>query len=130
MPHMFDHMGIYVRSAAVSFPFYRACLAPLGIRMVQERFEGKANIFMRDGSRFFLFLGEGGSEPRNSTPGKSPVHFGFTAESTEQVDAFYAAAMAHGGTDNGPPGWRNPKLYQAFVYDPDGNNIEAILRVE
>jgi len=103
-----DHMGFYVRDADKSFAFYRACLAPLGIRMVQERFAGKANIFMRDGSRFFLFLGEGGSEPRNARPGVSPVHLGFAAEGTEQVDAFYAAAMAHGGTDNGPPGWRHP----------------------
>ncbi len=125
---MLDHMGIYVRDAKTSFAFYRACLAPLGIRMVQERFAGKANIFMRDGSSFFLFLGEGGSEPRNSKPGVSPVHFGFTAESAEQVDAFYKAALANGGADNGPPGWRNPKVYSAFVYDPDGNNIEANFR--
>ena len=122
---MLDHLGLYVRNAETSFAFYRACLAPLGIRMVQERFAGKANIFMRDGSRFFLFLGEGGSEPRNATPGKSPVHMGFAAASAAEVDAFYAAGLAHGGSDNGPPGWRNPQCYSAFVYDPDGNNIEA-----
>src|SRR5882672_8822685 len=125
---MLDHLGIYVRDAGTSFAFYRACLAPLGIRMVQQRFEGKAEIFMRDGSRFFLFLGEGGGEPRNSTPGKSPVHLGFTADSSASVDAFHAAALAHGGTDNGPPGFRNPKVYSAFAYDPDGNNVEAISR--
>src|SRR5256885_11405114 len=96
-------MGIYVRDAKTSFAFYRAVLAPLGIRMVQERFEGKANIFMRDGSRFFLFLGEGGSEPRNSTPGKSPVHFGFKAASREEVDAFYAAGLANGGEGKAAP---------------------------
>ena len=127
---MLDHLGIYVRSASISFAFYRTCLAPLGIRMVQERFAGKAEIFMRDGSRFFLFLGEGGSEPRNATPGKSPVHLAFTAASSAEVDAFYAAALAHGGTDNGPPGYRNPKTYSAFAYDPDGNNVEAIWRLE
>jgi len=127
---MLDHMGIYVKSAEKSFPFYRACLAPLGIRMVQERFEGKANIFVRDGSRFFLFLGEGGSEPRNSQPGISPVHFGFSAANAAEVDAFYAAALTHGGTDNGPPGYRSPKIYSAFVYDPDGNNVEAIWRLD
>jgi catechol 2,3-dioxygenase-like lactoylglutathione lyase family enzyme len=127
---MMDHLGIYVRDANVSLPFYRACLATLGIRMVQERFAGKANIFMRDGSKFFLFLGEGGSEPRNSTPGKSPVHFGFVAAGAAEVDAFYAAALAHGGTDNGPPGYRNAKTYSAFVYDPDGNNVEASWRLE
>jgi len=88
---MLDHQGIYVRDAKTSFRFYRACLAPLGIRMVQARFAGKAEIFMRDGSRFFLFLGEGGS-------------------------------------DNGPPGYRDAKTYSAFAYDPDGNNVEAVSR--
>jgi catechol 2,3-dioxygenase-like lactoylglutathione lyase family enzyme len=127
---MLDHMGIYVKSAAVSFPFYRAVLTTLGIQMVQERFEGKANIFMRVGERFFLFLGEGGSEPRNSQPGVSPVHFGFSANSKEEVDAFHAAGLAHGGKDNGPPGHRSPTIYSAFVYDPDGNNIEAIYRLD
>ncbi len=125
---MLDHMGIYVKSAEVSFPFYRAVLATLGVRMVQERFEGKANIFMHEGERFFLFLGEGGSEPRNSQPGVSPVHFGFRAKTREEVDAFHKTALAHGGKDNGPPGYRSPTIYSAFVYDPDGNNIEAISR--
>ncbi|HEY4942660.1 MAG TPA: VOC family protein [Rhizomicrobium sp.] len=125
---MLDHLGIYVRDAKTSFAFYRACLAPLGIRMVQERFAGKAQIFLRDGSKFFLFLGEGGSEPRNATPGKSPVHLGFVAQNSAAVDAFHAAALAHGGTDNGAPGYRNPKTYSAFAYDPDGNNVEAVWR--
>lgn len=127
---MLDHMGIYVRSAEASFPFYRAVLATLDIHMVQERFEGKANIFMRVGERFFLFLGEGGSEPRNSQPGVSPVHFGFTANNKKQVDDFHAVALKHGGKDNGSPGHRSPVIYSAFVYDPDGNNIEAIYRLD
>jgi catechol 2,3-dioxygenase-like lactoylglutathione lyase family enzyme len=42
------------------------------------------------------------------------------------VDEFYAAAMAAGGRDNGPPGYRSPTILSAFVFDPDGNNIEAI----
>ena len=127
---MLDHMGIYVTNAEAVFPFYRAVLATLDIHMVKERFEGKANIFMRVGERFFLFLGEGGSEPRNSQPGVSPVHFGFTANNKKQVDAFHATALKHGGKDNGPPGHRSPVIYSAFVYDPDGNNIEAIYRLD
>lgn len=127
---MLDHLGIYVRDAEASFAFYRACLAPLGIRMVQERFKGKANIFMRNGSRFFLFLGEGGSDARNATPGKSPVHMAFSAPGIDEVDAFHAAALAHGGADNGRPGYRSPDIYAAFVYDPDGNNIEATWRAD
>jgi hypothetical protein len=44
------------------------------------------------------------------------------------VDAFHAAALKEGGTDNGPPGLRRPGYYAAFVLDPDGNNIEAVFR--
>jgi catechol 2,3-dioxygenase-like lactoylglutathione lyase family enzyme len=127
---MLDHMGIYVKSASTAFPFYRAVLATLGIRMVEEGFGGKANIFMHEGERFFLFLGEGGSDERSSRPGVSPVHFGFRAKSKAEVDAFHATALAHGGKDNGPPGHRSPVIYSAFVYDPDGNNIEAIYRLD
>jgi len=57
------------------------------------------------------------------------VHMAFTANSRAEVDAFYAAAMAAGGTDNGSPGLRphyHANYYGAFVRDPDGNNIEAV----
>jgi catechol 2,3-dioxygenase-like lactoylglutathione lyase family enzyme len=61
-------------------------------------------------------------------------HTAFVASSTAQVDAFYRAALAAGGNDNGPPGVRDtatgypPGYYAAFVFDPDGNNIEAVFR--
>jgi len=126
---MMDHLGIYVRDAEASLGFYRAALAPLGIKVVEEQGGGKAAIFMRDGSPgFFLWLGEGGGDARSATPGKSPVHLGFVAANRQEVDAFHAAALGAGGTDNGRPGFRNPKVYQAFAYDPDGNNVEAIWR--
>ena len=56
------------------------------------------------------------------------THIAFTATGTEQVDAFYAAAIAAGGVDNGPPGERpyGGDYYAAFVLDPDGHNIEAV----
>lgn len=126
---MLDHLGFYVRDAKASLGFFRACLAPLGIEVVQEQRGGLAMIFMRAGEKMFLWLGEGEpGEARTATPGKSPVHLGFAARSTAEVDAFHAAALKAGGRDNGPPGWRNPKVYGAFVYDPDGNNIEADYR--
>lgn len=56
-------------------------------------------------------------------------HGAFAADTCKTVDAFYAAAMAAGGTDNGPPGLRpqyHPDYYGAFVRDPDGNNIAAV----
>jgi predicted lactoylglutathione lyase len=59
----------------------------------------------------------------------SGVHVAFTAENRETVDAFHAAALEAGGTDNGGPGVRelyHPDYYGAFVLDPDGNNVEAV----
>jgi predicted lactoylglutathione lyase len=58
----------------------------------------------------------------------SPVHIAFTANRAE-VDAFYDAAMQAGGRGNGPPGLRphyHPSYYAAFVFDPDGHNVEAV----
>jgi catechol 2,3-dioxygenase-like lactoylglutathione lyase family enzyme len=57
-------------------------------------------------------------------------HIAFQAHDRAMVDAFYEAALAHGGRDNGPPGERpyHPGYYAAYVLDPDGNNIEAVSR--
>ena len=58
-----------------------------------------------------------------------PIHVAFRAETRAQVDAFYKAAMAAGGRDNGAPGLRphyHANYYAAFVLDPDGHNIEAV----
>ena len=62
-------------------------------------------------------------------PNVPPIHVAFRAETRAQVDAFYKAAMAAGGTDNGAPGLRphyHANCYGAFVLDPDGHNIEAV----
>ncbi|HEY5107667.1 MAG TPA: VOC family protein [Caulobacteraceae bacterium] len=126
---MLDHFGLGCRDADVSLPFYRACLAPLGIVVVQEQPENRAAIFKRQGSPVFLWLGEGAGE-FHQRAGRSRMHLGFTAAEPAQVDAFHAAAMAAGGTDNGLPGYRRPTCYSAFVIDPDGNNVEAIWQTE
>jgi catechol 2,3-dioxygenase-like lactoylglutathione lyase family enzyme len=63
------------------------------------------------------------------TPNQPPVHIAFRADNRGQVDAFYQAAIAAGGKDNGPPGLRphyHQDYYGAFVLDPDGHNIEAV----
>ena len=60
---------------------------------------------------------------------KPPVHVAFRVDTRADVDTFYAAALAAGGTDNGAPGVRahyHPNYYGAFVRDPDGHNIEAV----
>ena len=62
-------------------------------------------------------------------PNDPPIHIAFRADSRAIVDAFYAAALAAGGRDNGPPGLRpryHENYYGAFVRDPDGHNIEAV----
>ena len=59
-------------------------------------------------------------------------HLAFQAGSPAMVEAFYRAALASGGTDNGAPGLRpyHPGYYAAFVLDPAGNNIEAVFHGE
>ena len=59
----------------------------------------------------------------------APIHLAFTADNRGQVDAFYEAALAAGGKDNGKPGLRpeyHPNYYGAFVIGPDGHNVEAV----
>jgi catechol 2,3-dioxygenase-like lactoylglutathione lyase family enzyme len=131
---MFDHVGFLVRDSGVSLPFFEACLAALGIERVQDLPQFDAAIFKVPNQRGFLFI-SGGKKGVPSywriehAAGGAPIHLAFAATSREAVDAFHAAALAHGGRDNGPPGFRDQGLrrnanYVAFVLDPD-NNIEA-----
>jgi catechol 2,3-dioxygenase-like lactoylglutathione lyase family enzyme len=124
---MIDHLGLYCRDSNKSLPFYRACLEPLGIGIDEEQPELRAAIFMRAGSSFFWWLGEGDEDTR-AQAGRSRIHLAFIAMEPGQVDQFYAAAIANGGVDNGPPAIRQSACYSAFVIDPDGNNVEAICR--
>jgi catechol 2,3-dioxygenase-like lactoylglutathione lyase family enzyme len=118
---MFDHVGFPVRDLAVSRTFYAAALAPLGIGVVVDQPEVVA--FGKAG-RAQLWLGRRGAAP-------SGVHLAFAASSRAEVQAFYDAAIAAGGKDNGAPGLRpqyQPNYYGAFVLDPDGHNVEAVCR--
>jgi catechol 2,3-dioxygenase-like lactoylglutathione lyase family enzyme len=116
---MLDHIGYNVADFAKSKDFYVAALAPLGFAIVGEG-EGWAMVG-RDGHPALWFGAFG--------PAASPIHLAFTARSRAEVDAFYAAAIKAGGRDNGKPGIRaqyHPNYYGAFVFDPDGHNIEAV----
>jgi catechol 2,3-dioxygenase-like lactoylglutathione lyase family enzyme len=115
---MLDHMNIGVRDLAASRAFYEAALAPLGFGFVMERDD---RVAFGPPARPVFFLVEG--EP---TAG---IHIAFQAADRQRVDAFHAAALAAGGTDNGGPGMRteyHAHYYGAFVLDPDGNNAEAV----
>jgi catechol 2,3-dioxygenase-like lactoylglutathione lyase family enzyme len=115
---MLDHVGLPVTDFARSKEFFTKALAPLGYQLVME-FDGAAG-FGKDGKPDF-WLGQGNVA--------SPAHIAFAATGRRIVDEFYKAAIAAGGRDNGGPGLRpnyHPHYYGAFVFDPDGNNIEAV----
>jgi catechol 2,3-dioxygenase-like lactoylglutathione lyase family enzyme len=126
---MLDHFGLKCHDADVTVPFYEACLAPLGIRVIQRQPQYKAVILIRDASPIFLWIGAGDAAWK-AQAGKAHVHLGFRADTPAAVDEFYAVAMNLGAKDNGPPGYRRPTCCSAFVIDPEGNNIEAICQTE
>ena len=76
--------------------------------------------------------GDGGPDfwvSRRGGPAGTGTHVCFRARGRETVEAFHTAALAAGGTDNGPPGLRphyHEHYYGAYVFDPDGNNVEAV----
>ena len=116
---MIDHTGLTVSDFGKSKPFYRAALAPLGYALLME-FEGGAGFGVPPKPDFWIGQGKA------NVP---PIHVAFRARNRGEVDAFYKAAMAAGGRDNGPPGPRphyHENYYGAFVLDPDGHNVEAV----
>lgn len=123
---MIDHIGISVENYAASKGFYLAALAPLGIGIVMNvprEESGAASDYTGFGAegKPFFWIGEG-SVARG-------LHVALVAQTRAQVDAFYAAALAAGAKDNGPPGIRahyHPNYYGAFVIDPNGINLEAV----
>ncbi len=122
---MLDHIGFSVSDYARAKAFYEKALAPLGyviaMEVQQDANDAKAAGFGIDGKPDFWIGGEGKLN--------KPVHIAFAARDRAAVDAFYKAALAAGGTDNGPPGLRphyHASYYAAFVLDPDGHNIEAV----
>ncbi len=123
---MLDHIGLTASDYGRSKTFYDAALGALGLLVVMavsaERTGGTPYVGYGKPPRPFFWLGGMG-------PVSGPMHVAFTADTRAQVDAFYAAGMAAGGRDNGPPGVRahyHPTYYGAFVLDPDGINVEAV----
>ena len=111
---LIDHLHLRVADLAASKRFYRAVLTALGFADA-----------MAEGPDYFsadeLWIDE--AEGR-----RSRVHLAFQAQDRDEVERFFAAAVAAGGKDNGAPGERpyHPGYYAAYVLDPDGNNIEAV----
>ena len=118
---MLDHMGLDVSDYERSKTFYDKALAPLGFKLLMEPVPGIGGF--GNGQMPFFWIAAGRRAPQ------SGVHVAFTADNRETVDAFHAAALAAGATDNGAPGVReiyHPTYYGAYVLDPDGNNVEAV----
>lgn len=111
---LFDHVHLIVSNLETSRRFYAAVITSL-----------ESSIQIVDGPGFFyadeLFVSEG--QERHSK-----VHIAFQASDTDCVKRFYEAAIKAGGSDNGAPGERkyHPGYFAAYVFDPDGNNIEAV----
>ena len=124
---MIDHTGLTVSDPGKSRAFYEAALAPLGyavLMVIPEEHTGGRVVFgMGVAPKPDFWVAEG-------KPNEPRIHIAFRAESRAAVDAFYAAAIAAGGRDNGAPGLRphyHAGYYGAFVLDPDGHNVEAVI---
>ena len=122
---MIDHIGFPVSDYARAKTFYLQALAPLDYTLImevgQQENDALAAGFGADGKPDFWIGGEGALD--------RPLHVAFVAKDRAMVDAFYKAALAAGGRDNGAPGLRphyHADYYGAFVRDPDGHNIEAV----
>ena len=123
---MLDHIGLTVSDFETSKAFYVLALAPLGYEVLMEMSAaetgrgGVAGFGVRPKPDFWIAAGQ---------RKVSPVHIAFRTSRRAMVDAFYQAAIAAGGRDNGAPGLRphyHSNYYGAFVLDPDGHNIEAV----
>ena len=123
---MIDHIGLAVSNMERAKAFYLNALKSLGIGVIMEvsaeETGGDAHAGFGKDNKAFFWIG-GGAKPKGGT------HDAFTAHTRAEVDAFYHSALAAGGRDNGAPGLRpyyHAHYYGAFVFDPDGNNIEAV----
>ncbi len=113
---MIEHISLRCRNARASRKFYEQALAPLGYEVDKEY--GDAFGFIQGGRHdFWVTKGKVGT----------PNHLAFHADDETAVDDFYRAAIAAGGKDNGAPGLRKEYGYAAFVLDPDGHNVEAVI---
>ena len=116
---MFDHVLLNVSNGIDSMKFYTPVLQVLGIKALydQDKYAG----YGTDSCHFWLHESESKDVSRRA-------HLAFSAGTRKQVDEFYQTALAAGGQSNGAPGLREhgPNYYAAYVFDFEGNNIEAV----
>ena len=117
---MFDHIGLKVKDVDASVRFYKAALGPLGYEVTSQ--DDSSASFGARGSYSLWLYGD-------AKLAHSLVHLAFTAGNHAAVDSFYREGLKASGRDNGGPGLRHdysPTYYAAFLFDPDGNNVEAV----
>jgi catechol 2,3-dioxygenase-like lactoylglutathione lyase family enzyme len=117
---MFDHIGLKVKDLDASVRFYTATLGPLGYEVTSQD-ETAAAFGDKGGSSLWLYA--------DAKLAHSLVHIAFRVGERSAVDAFYKEGLKARGRDNGAPGLRrdySPTYYAAFLFDPDGNNVEAV----
>ncbi|MFF0464489.1 VOC family protein [Streptomyces mexicanus] len=116
------HVTFIASDLEASTRFYGAALKPLGV--VGEAADGGAEFWEAE-----LDTPSFGLYPANGATVTQGAHIAFTARDRAAVDAFYAAALAAGGTSRHEPRlWPEYGAYCAFVDDPDGNNVEAVYK--
>ncbi len=119
---MIDHISIGVRDIAITKKFYDAALAPLGYACLSA---GESSLgYGREAVAFWISK----SDRPVLADAASGLHFCLAASTRKSVADFHKAALANGGSDNGPAGLREDygdNYYAAFVIDPDGYRIEA-----
>lgn len=123
---MIDHLSIGVADIARARHFYDAVLSPLGCRCLSA--DAGSLGYGDETVRLWILKV---ARPVPADP-QSGLHVCFTAPTRASVDAFHAAALAHGGADNGAPGVRTDyaaDYYAAFVTDPDGYRLEAYCKL-
>jgi catechol 2,3-dioxygenase-like lactoylglutathione lyase family enzyme len=119
---MFDHVKFGVSDFAASKAFFLKALEPIGVVIVSEGVPTYGVELCQKGGKASLILYQTEDKPAH-------LHLAFMAENRRQVDAFYRAALAAGGKDNGAPGLRpnyHANYYAAFVIGPDGHNVELV----
>ena len=118
LQHVVDHLEIHPSDYDQSVRFYATVLTPLRIPYWSEDTESE---------RLTCFTRINVVDRRPATTG---LHLCFVAKSRDEVDAFHQAGADAGFSSNGSPGLRDygPGYYAAFLFDPDGNNVEALYR--
>ena len=119
---IFDHLSLRVSNFERSKGFYIAALRPLGITLMMEFPSADGNSAGFGRGMPTLWIDDSEKAPQRG-------HVAFAAATRAMVDAFYNAALAAGGTDNGAPGLRphyHADYYGGFVLDPEGHNLEVV----